>query len=321
MKLIAFVGYPLSGKSTAAKIAEEMGIPVVIMGDIIRKEVMERGLELNDENAGKVAKELREKEGMDAVAKKCLPEIKRKASNTGVVIVDGIRGIAEIERFRKEFGDDFILIGIESSTEKRFERALKRRREDDIDSIDKLRERDRREESWGMSEAFEKANIIVENNSDIDSFREKIREILRNFFRAIEVEIETPLHPTEDAEKVIKAIKNLFPEAKIEVDDVVRGKSEVVDHFRELLRRQRILDTARTEMIRNTSGNEITLLLNKQTATVSKINFVEEDAVLSPLRVTFRVYGVKIEKFIDYMAPETREGKPVREIEWSEVFE
>ena len=40
MKIIAFVGMPASGKSEASRIAAEMGIPVIIMGDVIRKEVL-----------------------------------------------------------------------------------------------------------------------------------------------------------------------------------------------------------------------------------------------------------------------------------------
>ena len=67
MKIIAFVGMPASGKSEAARIAAEMGIPVINMGDVIRKEVLRRGLEPNDSNTGMVATDLRKCEGMDAV--------------------------------------------------------------------------------------------------------------------------------------------------------------------------------------------------------------------------------------------------------------
>ncbi|HIC87630.1 MAG TPA: hypothetical protein EYP03_05445, partial [Aquificae bacterium] len=78
MRVIAFVGLPLSGKSTAAKVAEEMGIPVVCMGDMVREEAKRRGLALTDENLGKIANELRQKEGMDAIAKRCIPIIREK---------------------------------------------------------------------------------------------------------------------------------------------------------------------------------------------------------------------------------------------------
>ena len=316
MKIIAFVGLPLSGKSTAAKVAEELGIPVVVMGDIVREEVRRRGLELTDENAGKIATELREKEGMDAIAKRCIPIIREKAKEKGIVVVDGIRGIAEVERFKKEFGDDFILINIESPIELRFERALKRKRDDDIKTIEELKKRDERELSWNMGEAMKVANFTIENASDIQTFVEKIRDLLNQLARQVEIEITTDVHPTEDEEKVIEAVRNVFPDAEIKIED---GKLVAVARdlsmLRDLLRKQRILDTARSELVRNRRGNEITVYLNKQTATVSRINFTDEDAILSPLKVTFRIYGVPVERFIDYLAPETRDGKPVKELE------
>jgi predicted RNA binding protein with dsRBD fold (UPF0201 family)/cytidylate kinase len=320
MKLIAFVGYPLSGKSTAAEIAREIGIPVVVMGDIVREEVRNRNLELTDENAGRVANELREKEGMDAIARRCVPRIREVGKERGIVVVDGIRGIAEVERFKNEFGDDFILVGVESSLEKRFERGKTRRREDDASTLEELKLRDQREESWGLREALDRCDIVIENESDLESFREKVEAILKEFMRFVEVEVRTEIHPTEDDEKVKFAVKNFFPDAEFEIrtKDGVKelvARARDLGHFRDLLRRQRILDTARQELLKNALGNEITILLNKQTATVSRINFSDEDAVLSPLVVTFRLHGIDVQRFVDYLAPQTKAGKPVKEVE------
>ena len=322
MKIIAFVGLPLSGKSTASSVAREMGIPVVVMGDVVREEVKRRGLPLTDENAGKVASELREKEGMDAIAKRCIPKIRE--ANSDVVVVDGVRGIAEVERFRKVFGDDFVLISIECPLEIRFERAKKRQREDDrsIKSVEELKRRDEREIAWGMLEAMNRASLTVENTTDIDDFREKIEEILKTFTKRVEAEVEVRVNPTEDVEKVKKAVENLFPDIELKYDEdrgVLTGKTEKLEKFRELLRRQRILDTARTELRRGWKGKESTVFINKQAATVSRINFTEENAVLSPIVVTFRVYGIPFERFIDWLTPETVNGKPVKEIDlWSD---
>ncbi|MCS7130238.1 MAG: AAA family ATPase [Archaeoglobaceae archaeon] len=309
--IIAFVGYPLSGKSTAGEVAKELGIPVVTMGDVVREEALRRGLEPNSENLGRIASELREKEGMDAIAKRCIPRIRSLGSP---VLVDGVRGIAEVETFKKNF-EDFVLIAIECPIEIRFERAKRRKRSDDVLSLEDLRERDRREEAWGLREAMEVADFTIENKGDIEDFKEKVRAILRKLI-SLEIEIETKLHPTEEEEKVVKAVKNLFPDAKIKIEDgELFAIARDLGKFRELLRRQKILDTARAEFLRNKKGNEITIYLNKQTATVSKINFCEENVVLSPLKVTFRLLGVSFQKFIDYLAPETRNGKPLKEIE------
>jgi len=315
MKIIAFVGLPLSGKTTASRIAEEMGIPVIVMGDVVREEVKRRGLDPTDENTGKVASELREMEGMDAVAKRCIPRIREKLKKRGIVVIDGIRGIAEVERFKSEFGEDFVLINIEAPIELRFERALRRRRDDDVKSLEDLRKRDERELSWSMKEAMKRADLTVENIGDLDEFEEKIRGIIKHFLPRVEVEVETEVHPTEDPEKVKKAVLNLFPDAEISLEDErLLARTSNLSKFRELLRKQRILDTMRSELLSGRKGRDVVLYLNKQTAFVSRINIAERDAILSPLKVTFKLYDIEFERFLDYLAPETKNGKPVKEI-------
>ncbi|HJK29707.1 MAG TPA: AAA family ATPase, partial [Methanocorpusculum sp.] len=60
MKVIGVVGYPASGKGEFSQIAAGLGIPVVVMGDIIRRQVSAQGLDLTDENIGATARKLRE---------------------------------------------------------------------------------------------------------------------------------------------------------------------------------------------------------------------------------------------------------------------
>ena len=180
MKIIAFVGKPLAGKSEAAKIAKELGYRVVVMGDIVREEVRKRGLKMEDRIVGRVATELREKEGKDVIAKRCIQKIRDEIQDDSVLVIDGVRSIDEVNRFKSEFGDDFVLISIESPVEIRFERARRRKREDDVKSIEELLERDRRELSWGMDEALRNADIKIENTGTLDEFRKKIREMLED---------------------------------------------------------------------------------------------------------------------------------------------
>ncbi|MDR7666157.1 dephospho-CoA kinase [Methanosarcina sp. Z-7115] len=179
MKIIAFVGMPASGKSEAARIAAEMGIPVINMGDVIRREVLRRGLEPNDSNTGMVATELRKCEGMDAVAIRCVSQIREKGSE--LVVVDGVRGIAEVECFRREFGEGFVLISIYAPIEIRFSRVQKRGRSDDMNSIEGLRRRDERELSWGMGEAIEASNVQIENNFTLETFKKDVVDVLSNY--------------------------------------------------------------------------------------------------------------------------------------------
>ena len=59
MKVIGVVGLPASGKGEFSKIADGMGILVIVMGDMIRKAVKERGLDPTDANLGAIANKLR----------------------------------------------------------------------------------------------------------------------------------------------------------------------------------------------------------------------------------------------------------------------
>lgn len=321
-RIIAFVGMPLSGKSTASKVAQELGFTTIVMGDVIRKEVTSRSLSLNDINAGKVASELREKEGPDAIAKRCIPSIIDKE---GIVIIDGIRSIDEVKYFKEEFGDDFILIHIKSSLQKRFERGIKRKRLDDSTTIEELKKRDKRELSWNMGKAIEIADHTVVNESSHKKFTNEIKNLLSKLSKYVVVEIRTDINPTEDPEKVKDAIKNLFPDAifnnlnsngmnQDEVQELVAYARDI-STFRQILRKQRILDTARKEFFINLRENRISVYINKQIATVSKVNFTEYDSTLSPLLVTFNLYNITPERFIDYLAPQTKDGKPIKELD------
>ena len=176
MRIIAFVGMPASGKSEAASVVRDMGIAYINMGDVIREEVKKRGLEPTDSNIGGVATKLREKEGMDAVAKRCVPKINDSSSD--LVVVDGVRGIAEVEFFKEEFGNDFTLVFIDSPIKLRFERILSRGRSDDMSDLNALRIRDERELGWGLGKAIEVADIVIENTEELDDFKTKIREIM-----------------------------------------------------------------------------------------------------------------------------------------------
>ena len=73
--LIGFCGLPGSGKSTALEAVKDLGI-VINMGDLVRHEVKKRNLPMTDEVLGKIAKELRKKEGLGVLAKKCIELIK-----------------------------------------------------------------------------------------------------------------------------------------------------------------------------------------------------------------------------------------------------
>ena len=175
MKIIAFTGMPGSGKTEAVKIAKNLRIPVIRMGDCVWKEVKKRGLELNDENVGKIADGMRKEHGMDIWAKKTLEKIDRSHDK---IVIDGIRNIEEMNLFREKLGKDFLLVAIHASPETRYKRLMDRKREDDNLTIDRIKNRDKRELRWGLGVLIALADVIIVNEGSLDKLREEIRKIL-----------------------------------------------------------------------------------------------------------------------------------------------
>ena len=178
MRIIAFVGMPASGKSEASRVAKRRGIPVIVMGDAVREEAERCGLDPSDVNIGGLADQLRAAEGMDAIAKRCVPAIRKLYGTADTVVIDGIRGIIEVDRFRCEFGDDFMLIAIVAPIDTRLKRISGRKRSDAITSIESLRARDEREMRWGITEAIASADHVIPNTGKINRFRENVNSLL-----------------------------------------------------------------------------------------------------------------------------------------------
>ncbi|MFB6219774.1 MAG: AAA family ATPase [Halobacteriaceae archaeon] len=174
MTVIGFVGLPGSGKSEAADVAREAGVPVVVMGDVIREACRERGLDPADHH-GEVARRLREEEGEAAIAERTLPRVREHLADSDTVVVEGIRSGVEADRFADAL-DDFRLVAITAPYEVRAERIAERGR-DNADA-ESLRERDERERGFGMDEAIEAADVTVENTDSLAAFRERIGAVL-----------------------------------------------------------------------------------------------------------------------------------------------
>ena len=175
MRVIATVGLAGSGKGEFAAEAERADVPVVTMGDVIRAECRERGLD-PAEHHGEVAAALREENGPAAIAEASLPHIEAALEDAETVVVDGVRSDTEVEVFAERFGEAFTLVGIEAPFELREKRIEDRGREDaDGES---LAARDDRELGFGLGEALERADVTIENTDSLDAFRERVRGVV-----------------------------------------------------------------------------------------------------------------------------------------------
>ena len=165
--IICLTGMPGAGKSTVANSLKDKGFLVITMGDVIREEAIRLNLDLDDTNLGKLMIKMRNEIGQGAVAelviKRIEAEIERSPSNVGptVVIVDGIRSIAEVKVLRRIVR----LLAIHASADIRFVHIRKRARVDVPLAQKDFQERDRRELSVGISEAIAFADEAISNNN------------------------------------------------------------------------------------------------------------------------------------------------------------
>jgi dephospho-CoA kinase len=190
MRVIGTVGLPGSGKGEAAAVAERAGIPVVTMGDVVRAETEERGLP--PEEHGTVARALREENGPAAIAERSLPMVEAHLETNETVVVDGLRSGVEVDAFEERFGDDFTLVSVEAPFEVRAERLAERGRDLTDEDRDALLERERRELEFGMDEAMDRADVVINNTDSLEAFRRRVRRVLD--VPAAETNTETEEH-------------------------------------------------------------------------------------------------------------------------------
>jgi hypothetical protein len=111
------------------------------------------------------------------------------------------------------------------------------------------------------------------------------------------------VNPTEDQDKVINAISNIFKFDELEIGEgyvSVTGENESLLDLRESLKLRKIRDTAERIFINGTDENKIKFSLSKQAALVSIPNFVDKGmSILGEIDVTIETDDV--EDFIKWM--------------------
>ncbi|MEM0329476.1 MAG: RNA-binding domain-containing protein [Nitrososphaerota archaeon] len=114
----------------------------------------------------------------------------------------------------------------------------------------------------------------------------------------ISVSVEADVYPTEDPEKVLKAVKAIFPEISFEVKWLdsyarVEGSAEgygVLENLKRLLRERRIRAAARSILKSSMRDDILVFYLNKQAAYAGKASFTEPfiESPLPPIKVMIK---------------------------------
>jgi predicted RNA binding protein with dsRBD fold (UPF0201 family) len=132
----------------------------------------------------------------------------------------------------------------------------------------------------------------------------------------IVVHVEVEVNPTEDLEKVKKAVENIFGVVKFKVESRKWGRLLIAEtkgiegltKLYNLLRRERIRDAARKVLFGGLRDKALTFYLNKQVAYAGHISFSQKTAEspLGPINV--QIHSDDPRELIDWLAPKTTKG-------------
>ncbi|MBS7609526.1 hypothetical protein KEJ36_05200 [Candidatus Bathyarchaeota archaeon] len=130
----------------------------------------------------------------------------------------------------------------------------------------------------------------------------------------IEARVQVSLNPTEDREKVLKAVRNLVAIETFEelaLDDgrkllLAKTDEKGLERFRELLVAERIRDAARRILKLSLRGDTFTVYLNKQVAFAGHVSFCEErgESPLGAIKLEVKVRNSR--EFLDWVAPSSK---------------
>ncbi len=163
---------PGSGKSKVEEVAKELNFPIFNMGDVIREEVMKRGLKEGAKSYEFVMRDIRAKTGDQIVAKRTIQKLDQIEAD--IVCIDGVRSLEEVRYFRMFF--EVKILAILSSFKIRLQRLSMRNRPDDPKTSKELEKRDRTELELGLGKVIATADYFIINDSrPQDDFKERIR--------------------------------------------------------------------------------------------------------------------------------------------------
>lgn len=150
----------------------------------------------------------------------------------------------------------------------------------------------------------------------------------------ISVKVSASVYPTEDPEKVIKAISGLFTGIELQKESIDSMESEkgvspsflitgeggldLLVTLHGLIRREQIIDSIRNKAFNkglSREGISVSFLLNKQAAFVGVPSVPAEEEPLGSIKVAIRAdSSEEMERLFEWLLPLTEEGVPVVEV-------
>jgi len=180
MKIIlGLIGTIGSGKDFAAEyLVEKHGFKSMSMGDLVREETINQGLEPTRSNLQSVSKSFTDKNGPHYWSNKVCDKILKLGWEK--VIINGVRRVQELETYREKFGSNFNLVLIDADPKIRFNRLKSRARVGFPNTWGKFAKHEKAElELYGTFEdTIKLAEFVVKNESSPEELHKNIDNVL-----------------------------------------------------------------------------------------------------------------------------------------------
>jgi dephospho-CoA kinase len=168
---IGLTGPNAAGKSAVVEHLVGRGFARHSLSDVVRQEAARRGLDPSRANLIEVGNDLRRREGPAALAARIRPRLGPRN------VIDSIRNPAEVAELRRL--DGFRLLGVDAPLPLRFERARRRGRLGDGDTLEEFRRREQIENgaeptAQQLGATLALADAVVTNDGTLEDLLRQV---------------------------------------------------------------------------------------------------------------------------------------------------
>lgn len=180
VQIIAFVGMPGAGKSSAVDYVTAKGFPKVYFGGVVLQALKEAQLDLTPANEKMMREKLRAEEGPDVIVKRIAQQIHDLiGAGQKRIIADGLYSWTEYRYLKREFPGEMNVVAILAPRHLRHRRLNQR-------PVRPLQSDEALERDWAEIENLEKGGPIaiadhyVINDGNIEQLHEQVDRELRS---------------------------------------------------------------------------------------------------------------------------------------------
>ena len=175
--IIGLTGRNASGKGEVADYLKARGFTFYSLSDVLREELKKRKKPITRDNLIRLGNHLRDTYGPSVLADKILDKIQ----DDHHYVIDSFRNPEEVKAFRRT--KDFVLISVEASPEKRFERMNRRNREQDAKTFEEFVRQEKQElknadpTKQNLEASAKLADTHLTNNGTLEQLHRKLNAL------------------------------------------------------------------------------------------------------------------------------------------------